>query len=392
MPSKKRSLSVPGLVALIFCAVLVASSGGVARASLRPAAARHAMTIKIGWAGPLSGDQAYFGQSWLNGVKLAAQTFKFSGKLAGAMVRVIPLDDAADPAQGVTVAHRLVAQGVDGVIADFNSGVTLASEPIYHAADIPQITNSSNPRITARGYDNIVQLIANDNIQGGFMATFARKTLHVKSVAVFNDSAAFGQGVSSTFAAAAAKGGVTVVGGNTALSPTSQDYTGALSPVLAKHPDAIYFGGVATGGGLLCRQARAAGFKGPFMGPDGLFDPAFIKGCGPSIGTAYVSFQAPPYTASQTLREFAQTYKVKFGSLAGPYSVYGYNEMGFLLTAINAAGTTSHMAVIGKLHRITYNSILGTLYINASGQLQHAPIYVYKVAGSTFKLVMGGRG
>jgi len=385
---KRRSLSIPGLVAAASLGGLIVASGGTVRAAPRLGSAPPATAIKLGWAGPLSGDQAYFGQSWLNGVKLAAREFKFTGKLAGAHADVVPLDDGADPAQGVTVAHKFVSQGVDGVVADFNSGVTIATEPVYHGANIPQVTNATNPHITAHGYSNPVQLIANDNVQGGVMSTFAHASLHAKSVAVFNDSQAFGQGVATTFAAAAAKS--LTVDGNTALSPTSQDFTGALSPVLAKHPDAIYFGGTVTTGGLLCRQARAAGFNGPFMGPDGLFDPAFISGCGPKVGTAYVSFQAPPYTLSPRLQQFASSYKKAFGSAAGPYSAYGYNEAAFLLTAINAAGTTAHGAVVNQLHKITYASIIGPEAIDARGQLKNASVYIYKVAGRGFNLAMKG--
>jgi branched-chain amino acid transport system substrate-binding protein len=276
------------------------------------------------------------------------------------------------------------------VIADFNSGVTLASEPVYHKANIPQVTNSSNPAITANHYHNLFRLIANDNTQGGIMAKFAAQGLHLKSVASFNDSAAFGVGVSTTFSAFARSHGIKVTG-PTALSATSNDYTGALTPILAKHPSGIYFGGVATPGGLLCRQARQLGFTGPIMGPDGLFDPSYPKGCGPRIGSnAYVSFQAPPYNTSAKLKKFARTYKSTFHSAAGPYSLYGYDEMAYLLTAINKAGTTVHSAVNNAGHKITYHSIIGPQRVNKNGQLVNAPIYIYRAVGTSFKLVMKG--
>lgn len=380
--------SAAGALTLI-AAGFVSSSGSTIAASGRHSAAA-SRTIRIGWAGPLTGDQAYFGSSWLKGVQLAAMKFKFTGKLAHSTVKVIPLDDAADPAQGVTVAHRFVAMHVDGVIADFNSGVTLAAEPIYHRANIPQVTNSSNPAITARHYKNLIRLIANDNVQGGVMAKFAKQGLHLKTVAVFNDSQAFGQGVATTFAATARRYGITLIGGNTALSPTSQDYTSALNPVLARKPQGIYFGGVAVEAGLLCRQARQAGFTGPFMGPDGTYDPALIKGCGPRIGRFYVSFQAPPYNSNARIRAFAAQYRKVFHTAPQAYSVYGYSEMAYLLTAINKAGTTYHPAVDRALHHIVYRGFLGKMTVYANGDLKNAPIYVYKVAGNTFKLVTKG--
>lgn len=385
---KRRSTFISGL-ATAAVGGLIVTSGGNALASPRLGAAPAAPTITIGFAGPLSGDQAYFGQGYLNGVKLQAQTFTFSGALAGAKVKVMPLDDVADPQQGVTVARRFVAMHINGIIGHFNSGVTIPTEPIYHTAGIPQITVSSNPKVTTFGFKNLIRLGANDNVQGVDMARIAKETLGVKSVAVFNDSQAFGQGVASTFYDAARKDGLTIYG-NTALSASTEDYTSALNPVLAKHPSAIYFGGTIPVGGPLCKQARAAGFKGAFMGADGLFDPAFIKGCGPSIGTAYVTVDTPPYDSSAALRQFSSAYKKSFGAVAGPYSIYGYDQMGFLLSAMNAAGTTSSSAVIDRLHSITYKGVLGAEKVDARGELINAPIYIYKVSGAGFSLVRKG--
>jgi branched-chain amino acid transport system substrate-binding protein len=390
--------SLRGLGVLMLIGGLVAGSGSGVNASTGRTAPRgggpggSGTVVKIGWAGPLSGDQAYFGRGWLNGVRLAAQTVRFTGALRGATVEVIPVDDAADPARGVAAARQLVAEGVVGVVADFNSGVTLASEPIYHAAGIPQVTVSSNPAITARGYRNIVQLNENDNFQGGQMAIFARTKLGVQSVAVFNDSKPFGQGVAASFTTGARNQGIAIVGNPTALSPMAQSYTSALTPVLAKHPQAIYFGGTIAPGELLCRQARAAGFAGPFLGPDGLFHPDFVRSCPLTAGAAYVTTSVPPYGSSPALRSFAARYRAQFGGAPGPYSVYGYDEAGFLLAAINAAGRASRPAAVSRLHSITYQGVLGPERINAAGQLLHAPNYVYRVTRNGFVPVYSNRG
>jgi len=377
-------------VGISFFALAASSIGGAYQVSHASALRANGLTIKVGWAGPLSGDQAYFGQAYRDGAQMAAREFKFTGKLAGAKVKVVALDDGADPAQGVTVAHELIAAHAIGVVGHYNSGVTLATEPVYHAASIPQVTVSSNPSITRRGYKNVIQLGENDNVQGGDMARYAKKYLHVQSVAVFNDSEAFGQGVAQTFQAEAHRIGVKVFS-NTPLNPSSQDYTSALSPVLQQHPQMIYFGGTVTPGGLLCRQARAQGFKGAFLGPDGIFDPAFIKGCGTSIGTAYVSTEGPPYNSSKSLRRFAARYMKLFGSAPGPYSVFGHDEMGYLLTAINAAQKNSGAAAVTKLHSITYHGVFGKEVVNARGEMRNPPSYIYRVIGTGFKLAWTNR-
>ena len=145
-------------------------------------------TITLGWSGPLTGESAEFGQSWLNGIKLGLDDHRLTGALKDAKVKLIALDDAGDPQQGVTIARRHISDGADAVFANMNSGVTLATEPVYHRAGLPQLTESSNPTITDRGYDNVFQLTADDNLQGGAMADFAADDLGLKRIAMFNDS------------------------------------------------------------------------------------------------------------------------------------------------------------------------------------------------------------
>jgi len=341
--------------------------------------------IKIGWSGPLTTAEAYFGSTGLRGAQLAVREVRLTGKLAGRRIQLIALDDGGDPAQAVTVAKRFVSDGVAAVVGPIDSGPMIAAGPIYARANIPTTTTGSNPDIIARAFPDVVQLIANDVRQGGAMAQYAKEQ-GIGSVAVFNDSQSFGQGVAESFARAARAHGVAVVA-DTALSPNTQDYTSAVNEALAKHPDAIYFGGAVTPGGLLCRQARAAGFSGLFMGPDGIFDPAFIKGCGSAVGNVAVSFQSPPYDAGGAVTQFAARYRAAYGSEPGPYSDYGYVQVGFLAAALSKAGSTDPKAVNQAMHEVAYDGPLGTTRVDAHGALVNGPLFIYRAAGGRFAFV-----
>jgi ABC-type branched-subunit amino acid transport system substrate-binding protein len=69
------------------------------------------------------------------------------------------------------------------------------------------------------------------------------------------------------------------------------------------------------------------------------------------------------------------------------YAVYGYDQMAFLLAAIDAAQSTQHAAVIAALHRITYDAILGPIHVDSHGKMLHAPMYLYVVSGQHFRLI-----
>jgi branched-chain amino acid transport system substrate-binding protein len=380
----------PVRVVVVVAAVIALSACSGSGATNQPAgsaagSAAAATTIRIGFSAPLSGDQAYYGQSLLDGVTYAAKTFKFSGALQGATVALVSLDDTADPAQGVTVAKTLIADKVDGVLANFNSGVTMATMPVYNAARMPQVTASSNPAITTRGFDTIAELW-NDNFQGKIMADFLKTNLKLGSVSVFDDSQSFGQGVAKVFAADAQKNGITVLD-SVSLNPQSPDFRGSISAVLAKNPAAIYFGGVTTTGGLLCNQLRSAGFTGPFLGPDGIYDPKVLQGCGTNAGQIYVSFSAPPVNATPELVAYDKDYQQVMGKAQGPYSPAGTILMDFMLNAMNNAGTTEHEAVIKAMHSVKLDSILGTFAIDATGGGTSPTMYIYKADNGQFTYV-----
>lgn len=385
MRSHRRSTTIAAIVALVLAAC--GGTGTPAQTDAGPSTASSsgtgARTIKIGFAAPLSGEQAYYGQSLLDGVEYGADRFEFSGALAGSTVELVALDDAADPAQGVTVAQRFIAEGFDGVVANFNSGVTMATMPIYNEARMPQVTASSSPDISKQGFDNVAQVMGNDNNQGEVMADFVADDLNVQAVAIFDDSQTFGQGVARTFADAAEANGIKIVD-RVSLNPQSQDFRGSISPVLEKNPEAIYFGGTTTTGGLLCNQLRAAGFDGPFLGPDGVFDPKLMEGCGANAGEIYVSFWFPPADATPELVAFDEEFRAATGEEQGPYTLEGKILVDFLLTAIDKAGTTDHEAVIDALHEITLESPLGTYKVDENGLRADPEMFIYKAEDGAF--------
>ncbi|MBI1976155.1 MAG: ABC transporter substrate-binding protein, partial [Candidatus Omnitrophica bacterium] len=66
--------------------------------------------IKIGFAAPLTGDQAQIGIETLNGVKLAVEQANEKGEiLPGFRLEVYALDDQHNPSQAVIVARKFIS-------------------------------------------------------------------------------------------------------------------------------------------------------------------------------------------------------------------------------------------------------------------------------------------
>ena len=383
--------SVAVILALVFFVVV----------SVEPPSALQAQEpLQIAWAGPLTGDVAQLGQGWLNGVKLALDEWNAKGGVLGRKVVVAPEDDACDPKQAATVATKIADNPKNvALIGHFCSGATLAGAPIENKANLPQIVNSSNPKITQQGWKNLFRPIANDNVQGARGVAYVMQKLNAKRFALLSDKQAFGQGVAEVARATIQKAGGTVTsfGG---VEPKDVDYTPTLTKIIqTENPDAlVYCTNFPTSAGLMVKQARQLGFKKPIIGCDGYFDPAMIKAAGSAgemtseTNAVYITFQAPPYSGPEApagVKAFAARYKAKFGSDPNGYEIYGYEHANIMLAAIKAAGSTDRQKIVDVLHSQAVPGILIPRYqFDANGEVVNAPLYIYGIANGQFKLVV----
>ena len=215
--------------------------------------------IVIGSAGPLTNAESLFGTTWMNGMELAIRQANASGGIGGQKLTLDREDDGGDPKQGTLVAQKQCDSAATlAVIANFNSGVTIPSSDVYHRCGLPQVTNSSNPKVTKAGYANLFRPIANDLSQGAAPADYALKTLGAKKAAIVHDKQAFGQGVATVFQDVFKKGGGTVTSFS-GVAQTDVDFSALLTNIKSEKPDVIYFGGVMPAIGLFVKQAREAG-------------------------------------------------------------------------------------------------------------------------------------
>ncbi len=365
-----------------------------------PSALPAAEPLQIAWAGPLTGDVAQLGQGWLNGVKLAVDEWNAKGGVLGRHIVVAPEDDQCDPKQAATVATKIADDPKNvALIGHFCSGATLAGAPIENKANLPQIVNSSNPKITQQGWHNLFRPIANDNVQGKRGVAYVIKKLHAKKVALLNDKQAFGQGVTEVAKSTIESmgGSVTSTGG---VEPKDVDYSPVVTKIVqTEHPDAIvYCTNFPTSAGLMLKQIRQAGFKKPVVGCDGWFDPAMIKAAGSQgnmtsgENAAYITFQAPPYSGPEApagVKAFAAKYKTKFHSDPNGYEIYGYEHANIMLAAIKAAGSADKQKIIDVLHKQSVPGILIPQYrFDANGDVVNGPLYIYTIANGAFKLVV----
>jgi branched-chain amino acid transport system substrate-binding protein len=282
-------------------------------------------TIKIAVQSPLSGEQAALGEHIKLGAQLAVEEATKPIKALGFDLVFVPYDDQAKPEVGVANARNVVADpDVLVLVGHFNSGVALPASEVYKDAMLAMISPANTAtEITDRGYPNVNRVCGRDDVQGPVGARFGADDLKLKSVYIIHDKTLYGQGVADNFRNEANKLGMKVLG----YEGTEEraNFSPLITPMRAKNPGLVYFGGIYHQGGLLLKQMREKGMNAAFMGPDGLDSSEMVKIAGSQVVGSYYTTVAGPPDAYPESAAFAKKYKQRFGKEVESFAMYGYD-------------------------------------------------------------------
>lgn len=333
-------------------------------------------TIKIGLAGVLTGPDGEIGTAAQRGSELAIEEWNAKGGLLGKKIEIVSRDDEGKPNQAVAVAQELVSAGVAAVIGHWNSGCTIPASEIYKQAGIFEITAAStNPMVTERGYTTLFRICGRDDQQGVVAADFAFDTLKALQVAVLHNKTAYGQGIAEEFKKNfESRGGKVVLFDG--LAGEEMDFRGTIAAIQKAGAQAVYWGGMYNQGGPFYNQLRQAGFKGGFLGGDGIFEGEMVKSVGAKADSIYATFGPDPEKLPGASEIYA-SYRKRFGTEPGGYTVYGYAAATVLLSAIQKTGSTDAAAIAATLRAQSWPSLLGDVEFDAKGDLKKANYVIW---------------
>lgn len=355
--------------------------------SLPLAQAQDSMVIKIASQSPLSGPQSVLGISIRNAVELAIEQLSTPITDMGYTVEFVPFDDQATPDVGVANAQQIVNDAsIMAIIGHLNSGVAIPSSEVYNDNNLVMVSPANTAvTITDRGLPVVNRICGRDDTQGQAGAQFVASLEGVESVYVLHDTTAYGQGVAEFFRNEAEAQELTVLGFEGIEEAANFD--GVLQPILALAPDLIYFGGIYSQTGIFLNQARAAGYEGLFMGPDGFDSSEFAELAGEgAIGTYYTTVAAPP-TFYPAAGQFIEDYVERFGEDPQPFAAQSYDSTGIVLAAIAALLESDEeltRTALAEAVRATedYEGITGTYSFDDNGDPEYATYVVIEVTSS----------
>ena len=365
----------------IVAALLLAVAVGLIAAPMS-SDAQSKGTIKIATQSPLSGGQAALGEGIKLGTQLAVDKMKGSLEKMGYKVELVPFDDQAKPDVGVANAKNIIAdKDIYAVIGHLNSGVAIPSSEVYKEVNVVMISPANtNPTVTDRNLPNINRVCGRDDVQGVVGSEFA-KGQNTKSVYVIHDKTAYGQGIADFFKADAEKKGIKVIGFEG--TEEKSNFDPILTPVKAKNPDLIYFGGIYDQGAPFFKQAREKGLKSKFMGPDGMDSSDLTKIAGKAVVGMYYTSAAGPASALPKAKAFVDDFKKKFSKNPEPYAAEAYDATAIALKAIETAakgGKLSREDVSTQVRKVKHSGITGDIEFDGKGDRKKALYFVLQVA------------
>ena len=371
----KRGLAVAVLVALAVMGLVLAGCG-----SDEPAdgADGEAQVVRIGFAAPLTGDNALYGLSMRNAALLAIDELNAMQETKDANItfELRAEDDAADPKVAVNVANILVGDPlVMGIVGHFNSSCSIPASAVYKDADLAMVTVSTNPDLTEAGLAGVNRITARDDSQGAAGAELVFGD-GFKNIVVVDDSTTYGQGLAEQFTAAYTGLGGTVIE-SVQVQPKEVNFSSVVTKIKSTNPEAIYYAGAHTEGALFRKQLREGGVSVKLYGGEMIFTADYIELAAGAEGDV-ATVLGLPIDQQVGGPAFVEKFTAAYGAAPEAYDTYSYDSTMIFGKAILEAGS-DRAAVQSAVRGISYQGVTGLIEFDAKGDNKEQVISAYEV-------------
>lgn len=339
------------------------------------ASAACAEDISIAVVGPMTGQLATIGDQFKQGAQAAAEAINAAGGVEGRQIKLDIEDDQCDPKQAVSVANRIVGNGVKFIDGHACSGSSIPASAVYaEAGALMMSPASSNPLMTddaaKQGWSTIMRLYTRDDAQGAFVGPWIAKKYAGKNVVVLHDKSAYGQGVADAVKKTMNEGGLKELLYE-GINAGEKDYSALVTKLKEMKADVVYFGGYHPEAGLILRQASEQSFKFQLIMPDSIASPEFWQVAGPAgEGTMFV-FPSDPQARPEA-KDAIEKIKAK-GFVPEGFTLFSYATIQAFAEGIKRAGSDDPAKVAAALKDgKPISTVVGDVIFDEKGDLKNA--------------------
>lgn len=333
--------------------------------------------ILVGVGAPLTGGGAAYGAQIKNGVEAAVEVVNAEGGLNGEKIVLVYGDDVSDPKQGMSVANKFAADGVQFVIGHFNSGVSIPASEVYEENGILAIApGTTNPVYTDRGLWNTFRTCRRDDNQGVAAAKYIVDNFKDGKIAIVHDKTPYGQGLADATKNAMNELGLkeTIYEG---VNVGEKDYSALIAKLKRDGVTVIYWGGLHPEAGLIIRQMGDQDLKAQFISGDGIVSNELASIAGDAVNGVLNTFGPDPRedpANAELIKKFRDA-----GFEPEAYTFYSYAAVQSLAAAAKAAGSNDPMTVATAMkEKGPFQTVLGEISYDEKGDPTLSPYVMFE--------------
>lgn len=322
-----------------------------------PVPARAQEELKIGVIAALSGGGTGWGLGLQRGVQLALDETNAKGglKVGGKIYKLkqVAYDDQYNAAQAKTAAERLVNEDkVKFIFGPVGSPGALGSLPVTQPAKVLQFVDGYAPAILKNEWNGgYVFRIGNSNQEFAEpIVKWLKQTMpNTKKVGMIAPNDAVGQAAVPILVNAYKKQGYDVW--IEYYERGSKEFTPLLVRMMAQNVDLFELNSNAPGeAGLLVKQARQVGFKGPMIQSGGAGVDEIIEIAGP-LAEGFLKYDVID-PGLPRVKAFLDAYSKKYTGIFNGQSPVYYNAAHIVLEAIRRADSLDTTKVRDELEKM----------------------------------------
>ena len=331
-------------------------------------------TIKIGFVGPLTGDESSIGVITRAAVQVAADEVNAAGGINGKKIQMFYEDGQCNAQAAVSAAQKLISvDGVGLIIGGECSTEAAAFGPMAMKAKVIMMSpTASAPSLSQLG-KYFFRDYPSDSLAGKFEADYAYNKLGARKAAILYAVSDYGTGLQNVFSAEFQSLGGKIVDVE-GLPQDATDYRTALSKVKASNPDLVYSPTFSTGATEMLQQAYGLGIKTKFLGSDAWEDTSLqkvVSGKGTFLYVVPVQAQLPADLQTKILAVSGGT-EITVGTGSA------YDALKIFAMAITKAGTDPDK-LADAIRATDYTGVSGHIAFDQNGDLTTAAYEVKQI-------------
>lgn len=339
------------------------------------ATAQAADTIKLGIVAPMSGPNARYGGFSMHGAELAVKDINDAGGVNGMKIQLFNADSQGTPVEGVSATRRLIDQdGVDFIIGDVSSSVTLAMQPVAEDAEVLLLNAaSSNPRITYQagvgGFKWTYRNYPTDENRALVVAKYAAEQRGFTKFAVLSVDSDYGRSA-ITFTKKYLPEFKGQILSEDYYKEGEVDFRSVLAKIRDNGAQAIIYYGLADTTPILARQMVELGIAGKvtLIGNGEFNTEKTIKSAPTALEGAVEAAAWLPQFDSPASKAFVEKFTTTYKEAPNNHAYVHWDTVNLLAAAIQQAGSADKSKVRDALSKIKYKSPVGDVTFDDHNQ------------------------